>query len=226
MVGRSGLVILACCFMLCSFVCVQAQEQPKSSSSRQAADRTTKTSQLKSAPQQKAKSLEEMEADLKGQFDKLRKIENETRKLFDVPADTDYVWITEVTREDDGIFFLANGGIVKKESIGYVGYIGYHQKCFVYGYGRIWHIGLKGREYRCEVIERPRVEPIKAAKTMILQNKGSGRILELIDGSLWEVSSVDASTTSVWLGGAMVLLLDDLRMLNLDTGETVPVKKN
>lgn len=171
-----------------------------------------------------SKDLKDIEKELVATINKLRDFENKTRARFNVPEDTVYVWLTEVAKHKDDIFVLANGGVVEKTSIGYVGYIGYSETCILYGFEDNWRILVNRDEYDCELVKRPRDEPQQAKKTWILSVKASGKIIELIDGSLWQVNSLGLNRTALWFGCIPVLLLRDRAVINLKTGQMIRVE--
>lgn len=145
---------------------------------------------------------------------------NQLRAISRTPPNTNYVWITEVDKDSDETFVLANGGVVVKKSYGYVGYVGYHERCVVYGFGWSWNLVLKGSKYDCELVERPRTSPELAREDYVIEVMGSGRVLKMLDGRLLSVDASDVSHTSSWSGGD-VLVLSGGRLLELQHGHVI-----
>ena len=58
----------------------------------------------------------------------------------------------------------------------------------------------------------------------VIRQMGDGSVLELTDGSLWEVSEYDRYDTDYWLPPYFVLL-DDHRLLNIEEGKWVDVHR-
>ncbi|MBF0132836.1 MAG: hypothetical protein HQL75_09665 [Magnetococcales bacterium] len=49
---------------------------------------------------------------------------------------------------------------------------------------------------------------------------GSGEIIRLEDGSLWEIDSIDRIDTSLWLPTDNIIICDD-QLINSDSGDKV-----
>lgn len=54
---------------------------------------------------------------------------------------------------------------------------------------------------------------------------GEGAILQLDDGTMWEVSAVDRITSMLWLPLTDVIVMDDDRIINLDDKEEVEAQQ-
>jgi len=64
-----------------------------------------------------------------------------------------------------------------------------------------------------------------AEKHWIKRVIANGAVLELEDGSLWEVDSIDRIDSALWLPLTNVVLVDGEKIINVDDNETVEVKR-
>ena len=64
-----------------------------------------------------------------------------------------------------------------------------------------------------------------AEKHWIKQVMGNGSLIELEDGSIWQVSPLDQIDTALWLAITDVLLVNGEKIINLDDNETAEVKR-
>lgn len=130
---------------------------------------------------------------------------------------------TKVDEDNDDVLKLDNGAIVEVTS-GYMGYLGYRKDCVLYKSGSRWRIWIEGkRSYPCDILKEPSgyARKISVEEVYISEVLGDGAILKLMDGRMFEVSSIYTITTALWLGATEALLLDGRRLLNLDDGDEI-----
>ena len=132
------------------------------------------------------------------------------------------VYITKIDEENDDILKLENGAIVEITS-GFLGFVGFRKDAVLYNLGRGWKIWIKGKKaYSCDILKAPNSRPSGIGESLsIWEVKGSGKILTTLDGSLYEVSDLNAFDTSLWFGSFEALLIDGTKLLNLDSSEEI-----
>lgn len=172
---------------------------------------------------QMERMVRERKSELAVSIERLRNAENELRQIHGVPDDTSYVWVSTVVRHRRDLFELANGAVVKKESYGYVGYVGFREDCLLYGYGSSWTLSIDRESFACEIVKRPSEAPNQVTDAWLLDVKASGRVLEFADGTLWEVNEIDTIRTSLWIGSSKILVFPDGRAANVNTGDIVRI---
>jgi hypothetical protein len=134
-----------------------------------------------------------------------------------------YVYETKVEEDRNEVLVLTNGAVV--EVAGYLGYMGYRKDAvlfFTSGGCRVWLEGK--RAFRCDVLRAPDsyARRTPAELVWIERVTGSGEVVILVDGSVFEVL-YQSYVTSIWLPGEAILM-DDSRLLHLDgTDEIVDV---
>jgi uncharacterized protein with GYD domain len=123
---------------------------------------------------------------------------------------------TRIESDHDDILKLENGGVVEITS-GYLGYVGYRKHCVLFKSGTRWRVWIEGKKiYKCELLSAPDEEPEIVEELYISEVKGDGSILVMLDGSIYEVDSLDTITTGLWLGMSDALLFNNGELLNLD----------
>ncbi len=135
------------------------------------------------------------------------------------------VFVTKIDSDDDDILKLENGGIIEI-SRGNLGYVGYRKDAYLYLKRGNCQIAIEGkRTFQCEVIKEPNGPGKPAKQLQVSDVKGNGSILKMMNGEIYEVSSMDQITSSMWLGFFDALLVDGDQLINLNSGESVNVEK-
>lgn len=137
------------------------------------------------------------------------------------------VYRTKIDEDNDDILKLENGAVVEITG-GFLGFVGFRKDAVLFKDGASWKIWIEGkRAFRCDVLKAPGVRSSSTGKlNHINEVKGDGKILAMLDGSMYEVNDFDVFTTSIWLGNSEVLLIDGLQLLNLDEdGEIIDVTR-
>ena len=131
---------------------------------------------------------------------------------------------TKVDHDSGDIIKLENGAIVEVSS--YFGYIGYRKKAVLFGSGNKCNIWIAGKKsYKCELLKSPEKRGEPAKEVHISEVKGNGTILIMLDGSMYEVDSIDEIHTSLWLGISDGLLISGTTLVNFDADEAVTVHR-
>lgn len=140
-------------------------------------------------------------------------------------TDGTVAFITKVDSDHGDVLKLENRAIVEVTS-GYLGYVGYRKKAFLFGSGARWQIAIEGKKtFACKVLKVPDERGKPAKQLHVSQVRGQGSILITLDGELYEVDSIDHITSSLRLGIFDALLVEGEQLINLDSGESVVVKK-
>lgn len=137
-------------------------------------------------------------------------------------SDGTVAYQTKVDSDSGDIIKLENGAIIEVSS--YFGYLGYRKSAVLYGSGHRCNIWIAGKKsYKCEFLKLPegRGEPAKTVH--ISEVKGNGTILMMLDGSIYEVDSIDEIYTSLWLGISDAILISGTTLINFDSDEAVTV---
>ena len=136
-------------------------------------------------------------------------------------------YISRIDDDDGDILKLDNGAIIEVP-YGYIGYLGYRRECVLFKEGSRWRLWIKDKKtYSCNVLQPPHHQLRRSAERLNLSKVlGNGKILEMSDGTLYEVNDLYLIDTALWLGGSEVLLLDGFQLINLDEGgELVDVSR-
>lgn len=122
---------------------------------------------------------------------------------------------------DDGDLLILENGAVVEVSGAYLGYIGYRKEAILLAGSGTCKIWIEGKRlYVCELVRSPTFDrAIRIEEVTVSEVKGDGEFLVTLDGRLFEVDTIDIINTSLWLAPFEALLLDDLEVLNLDSGE-------
>ncbi len=129
---------------------------------------------------------------------------------------------TKISSDSGDVIKLENGAIVEVSS--YLGYLGYRKTAVLYGSGNRCHIWIAGKKsYKCDLLKSPNVKGQPAKEVHISDVKGNGTILIMLDGSMFEVDSIDEIYTSLWLGISDGLLINGNTLINFDSDEPVGV---
>ena len=130
--------------------------------------------------------------------------------------------LTKVNEASGSVLQLLNGAVVEVTTYA-LSYVGYKNALLIQaGSGcRIWVEGK--RTYPCELIRPPTVSRSVGRLDALQSVRGSGKVLQLASGKMYEVS-FQAFETQLWLAGSEVVDLEDGRLINLDSGEIVDVK--
>lgn len=122
----------------------------------------------------------------------------------------------------DDILTLRNGSIVEITA-GFAGFVGAGRECVLFKSGSSWRIWIaRKRTYRCNVLKEGDGQfsrKVAVREETLSDVKGSGSLLRMLDGSLYEVGSIDTVSTGLWLPMSSVLILDDTEVINLDDGD-------
>ncbi|MDQ7048680.1 MAG: hypothetical protein Q9M92_03755 [Enterobacterales bacterium] len=122
------------------------------------------------------------------------------------------------------IIKLENGAIVEISS--YFGYLGYRKTAVLYGSGRRCNMWIAGKKsYKCDLLKTPEGRGEPAKEIHISEVKGNGTILFMLDGSMYEVDSIDQIYTSLWLGISDGILINGTTLINFDSDEAVSVTR-
>jgi len=129
---------------------------------------------------------------------------------------------TKIDSDSGDIIKLENGAIVEVSS--YFGYLGYRKSAVLYGSGHRCNIWIAGKKsYKCELLKAPEGRGEPAKEVHISEVKGNGAILIMLDGSIYEVDSIDEIYTSLWLGISDGILISGTTLINFDSDEAVTV---
>lgn len=144
-----------------------------------------------------------------------------------VPRSSYVAYRTKIESDDGDILRLENGAMVEVVG-GYLGYLGYRKEAILLDASGACKIWIEGKRlYRCELLRSPRsvsATPVEAL--MVSEVKGGGEILVALDGRVFEVDPIYTIFTSLWLAPFDALVLNELEMLNLDSGdEPVQVRR-
>ena len=147
---------------------------------------------------------------------------NQTKQLppqVDVVFPSGHAYKSKIDSDDDDVIVLENGAIVQITT-GYLGYVGYRKDCVLFRIGSQWKIWIEGKKaYRCDVLKEPESgRRISVREVFISEVKGNGTILEMSDGSIYEVDNIYTITTELWLGMSEAIILDEYELINLDEG--------
>jgi hypothetical protein len=139
----------------------------------------------------------------------------------------DYVaYKSEVDSEANGVLKLRNGAIIEHTGYSYLGYIGYQEDIVLFGSGRTCKFWINGNVFECDLLRSPPARHGRPASEIYISDvRGNGSILIGGDGALYEVSSLDTITTSLWFGGFDALLIDGDELINFDEDEIVSVSR-
>lgn len=163
-------------------------------------------------------------AEIKRQQEIERTVRAKIQREKALQSDGTIAYQTKISSDSDEIIKLENGAIVKVSS--YFGYLGYRKTAILYGSGhrcKIWIAGKKS--YNCELLKQPNRKGQPAKKVHISQVKGNGTILMMLDGSIYEVDSIDTIYTSLWLGISDGLLINGMTLINFDSDEAINVSR-
>lgn len=127
---------------------------------------------------------------------------------------------TKIESDDGDLLRLENGAVVEVSG-GYLGYLGYRKEAILLDSSRTCKIWIEGKRlYRCELLKSPTSgSSILVDALTVSEVKGDGEILITLDGSIFEVNSIDTISTSLWLAPFDALLLGDIEILNMDSGD-------
>jgi len=154
-------------------------------------------------------SLKSMEAGSTNPENKVKQVEG--RAIF-----------SKIDEADDSILKLRNGMVVELTSLA-PAFIGFGKDCIVFRSGAGLKIWIEGKKtYRCDVLKAVdekllRVRGVR--EDSIFECRGNGSVLKLLGSGLYEVDSFSTITTSLWLPGSSVLVIDDVEIVNLDDGD-------
>ncbi len=151
----------------------------------------------------------------------LRKMQEELKASL---SDGTVAFQTKIESDSGDVIKLENGAIVEVSS--YFGYLGYRKNAVLFGSGQTCKIWIAGKKsFKCELIEVPEGSGKPAKEVHISAVKGDGAILMMLDGSIFEVDSIDTIHTSLWLGVSDGLLINGTTLLNFDAEEAVTVHR-
>jgi len=133
------------------------------------------------------------------------------------PASKLQLYITKIEEDMDDILKLANGGIVEITR-GFIGFVGLRKDAVLFKDNLSWKIWIEGKKvFNCDLLKSPVAYASSAGqKVYISEVKDNGKILIMLDGSVYEVDDYDTFDTLLWLGNSYALLIDGTRLLNLD----------
>ena len=137
-------------------------------------------------------------------------------------TDGTVAYVSTVNSDGGSILKLENGAIVEINS--YVGYLGYRKKAILYGRGSICNLWIEGKKsFSCSLLKAPQGNGELAKLVNIFQVKENGSILMMLDGTIFEVNSIDHIYTSLWLGISDAILINGNELFNFDEGHSVTV---
>lgn len=124
---------------------------------------------------------------------------------------------TRVDSDDGDVLTLENGGIVEIMA-GYPGYLGYRKREVLLTGASGCRIAISGkRTFRCAVLRNPNYGRARSAEIVGLSRvRADGAILELVDGRMLEVDVLGKYSSSLWLPGSNLVILDGIEAINLD----------
>jgi len=130
--------------------------------------------------------------------------------------------VSKVDELNDSIVKLRNGMIVELTSLAPT-YVGFGKDCIVFKSGsghKIWIAGKK--TYRCDIIKSSDVARKRSIREDSIEEvRGNGALIKLLSSGLFEVDSLATITTSLWLPGSAVLVIDGTEMVCLDGGDDI-----
>lgn len=106
------------------------------------------------------------------------------------------------------------------------GFIGFRKTAILLIKDSKCHIWIEDKRlFNCTLLKAPFGYAYPAKKVFIYDILGDGSIIKMMDGSIYEVDSLDTIYTSLWIGFSNGILLNNTELLNLDEGEMVHVNK-
>ena len=148
----------------------------------------------------------------------------EMQRIKNSLSDGTIAFQTKIDSDTGDIIKLENGAIVEVSS--YFGYLGYRKTAVLYGSGHRCNIWIAGKKsYKCELLKSPEGRGDPAKIIHISEVKENGTILFMLDGSMYEVDSIDEIYTSLWLGISDGLLINGATLINFDADEPVTVTR-
>ncbi len=137
-------------------------------------------------------------------------------------SDGTVAYQTKTASDSGNIIKLENGAIV--EVFSYFGNLGYRKDAVLYGNGHHCNIWIASKKsFKCDLLKAPEGKGTPAKNIHISEVKGNGKILIMLDGSIYEVDSIDEIYTSLWLGVSNGLLINGTTLINFDSGEPITV---
>ena len=139
-------------------------------------------------------------------------------------SDGTIAYQTKVESDSGNIIRLENGGIVEVPS--YFGYIGYRKNAILYGSQNRCRIWIAGKtSYNCNLIKPPEAKGFPAKEVHISEVRSNGSIIIMLDGSIYEVDTIEQIYTSLWLGFSDGLLINGTKLVNFNADQSVTVYK-
>ena len=119
----------------------------------------------------------------------------------------------------DSIVKFTDGTII--EIIGYLGYIGYGKKAYLYKYNNSTKVWIESKKsYSCTIVKTGYSRSSQGEISSIKKVYSNGNIIELNSGNIYEISSYDSYTANQWgYGYNDVLITYDGYMVNLQSSE-------
>lgn len=149
-------------------------------------------------------------------------LRNSKEKQRAAMSDGTVAYQTKIDSDSGDIIKLENGAIVEVSS--YFGYLGYRKDAVLYGSGHRCNIWIASKKsYKCDLLKAPEGRGEPAKEVHISEAKGNGTILIMLDGSIYEVDTIDEIHTSLWLGSSDGLLINGTTLINFDSDEPVTV---
>ena len=134
-------------------------------------------------------------------------------------------YVTKVDSDEDDVVILENGAFVKI-TWGYLGYVGWRKDAVLFKEGLQWKIWIEGKKaFNCELLKAPQLRGQGAQVVHISEVLGNGSIIKMLDGSLFEVNSLNTIDTVLWLGVSGGLLINESKLINFDEGELIEVTR-
>jgi len=130
--------------------------------------------------------------------------------------------VSKVDELNDSIVKLRNGMVVELTSIA-PAYLGFGKDCIVFKSGSSHKIWIAGKKtYRCDIIKSGDIVRKRSVREDSIEEvRGHGAVLKLLSSGLFEVDSLATITTSLWLPGSAVLVIDDTAIVSLDGGDDI-----
>jgi hypothetical protein len=132
----------------------------------------------------------------------------------------DSYYSLKVDEVNDDIVKFTDGTII--EINGYLGYVSYGKKAFLYKYNGSTKIWIEGKKsYSCTIIKTGYARSSQGEISSIKKVYSNGSMIELNNGNMYEISSFDSYTVNQWgYGYNDVLITLDGYMVNLQGSES------
>ena len=101
--------------------------------------------------------------------------------------------------------------------------MGFRKDAVLFKDGSKWEIWIEGKKvYKCDMLKAPTRRASGTGEVVCISEiKGEGKILMMLDGSIYEVDDLNTIDTALWLGNSDALLIDGTRLINFDEADEI-----